>query len=208
MSSTQSISAGERGAISLEHRLFGFSLIAAPLLLSLSTFSWEDGKLGLYGGTLQVYSFLFWILSYLGLSRLVRPALPRFSVIGILAGVFGSIGGINFGTDGVYGEAVLAAGGSADLAGSLIQGMGPMAPLILFLPGLFFPLSLLIHSIALWRAKAAPAWVAALLAAGAALFPASRIPRIEAVAHAADLALFLPLAWLGWRYLSGKASVD
>ena len=75
------------------------------------------------------------------------------------------------------------------------------AILFLFIPGSIFPLSLLVHGLMLARGRVVPTWVGLMLALGAAGFPISRFPRIELLAHAADLLLLIPLVWIGLRLL-------
>ncbi|MEV0649762.1 hypothetical protein AB0I28_31350 [Phytomonospora sp. NPDC050363] len=68
---------------------------------------------------------------------------------------------------------------------------------MLWLPGPAFPLSMIALGLALAMTRKAPLWTAVLLAVAGAVFPISRIPRIEAVAHVADLLLLGPSAFLG-----------
>jgi hypothetical protein len=44
--------------------------------------------------------------------------------------------------------------------------------------------------------------VAVLLGIGAIAFPLGRVPEIQALLHLSDLLLFIPLAWIGLRYLT------
>jgi hypothetical protein len=60
-----------------------------------------------------------------------------------------------------------------------------------------FPLALVVLGLALARARIVPLWTALLLAAAGVLWPVSRIPRIEAIAYAADLAVLVPSVFLG-----------
>jgi hypothetical protein len=56
---------------------------------------------------------------------------------------------------------------------------------------------LLVLGITLLRTKAVAAWIAILLFIGAIAFPASRIPRIEWIAHIADILLLVPTVAMG-----------
>ena len=51
------------------------------------------------------------------------------------------------------------------------------------------------------RVRPVPRWVGALLCLSAIAFPASRIPRIDVVAHAADVLLLVPLVYVGLGFL-------
>ncbi|MBX3000606.1 MAG: hypothetical protein KF893_18950 [Caldilineaceae bacterium] len=179
-----------------EQRIWGVSLIAAPLLLALATLFWQDGRLGITGGTLQVYAYLFWIPAFMGLFYPLRQKMPRYATLGLLIAIYSCLAGNNFGMDGIYEQAypVIASDDSR-------QAMGLSSLLVLFVPGALFPLSLLTVAIMLWRTRSVPVWVALLLAVGAIAFPISRIPRIELIAMISDIALIIPLIWLGWQYL-------
>lgn len=65
--------------------------------------------------------------------------------------------------------------------------------LILFWAGPAFPLSLLVLWFMMIVRRVQPAWIGALIVLGAIAFPASRISRIEWVAHIADSILLIPL---------------
>jgi hypothetical protein len=68
-----------------------------------------------------------------------------------------------------------------------------------------FPLTVLgLGAVLAWR-RLAPIWVCALLCLAGAVFPMSRIPRVEWIAPVADLLLLVPFAWLGWTLLRGSA---
>lgn len=80
--------------------------------------------------------------------------------------------------------------------------------LLLFATGPLFPLSLLILGINLLRKKAVPVWVGILLCIGAIAFPSSRIPRIEWIAHIADVLLLIPTVAVGFILLKKDAAVN
>lgn len=187
---------------SRERTLYGMALIIAPLLLATATFFWHDtGEVGLIGGAIQVYACIFWAPALLGLLALVRDRMPGLASWGMLLVVAACVGGVNWGTDGVHADGYRIAG-TAVPHQSETEALGAVAPLILYLPGLLFPATIITIGIALLRSKAVPSWSAALLIAGAISFPASRIPRIGLVAHLADLLLFIAAASIGWRMLN------
>lgn len=200
----EALTQGEAGAPALESRFRAICLVAAPLLMGISTFFWEGGKVGMVGGTVQVYACFFWTLSYFAFYQRIRPALPRMALLILVVGVYASLGGNNWGVDGIYGAAFQALGATPEMTEGIIGAMGPFAPFILFMPGLCFPLNFILTAIVLGRVKALPIWAASLMALGAVLFPASRIPRIELLAHLSDLLMLVPMLWLGWSYWSGR----
>lgn len=195
---------GGAGASVLESKFWAVCLVAAPLLMGISTFFWQGGKVGMVGGTVQVYACIFWTLSYFAFYQRIRPVLPRIALLILLVGVYSGVGGNNWGVDGIYGAAFQALGATPEMTEGIIGAMGPFAPFILFMPGLCFPLNFILTAIVLGRVKALPIWAASLMALGAVLFPASRIPRIELLAHLSDLLMLVPMVWLGWGYWSGR----
>ncbi len=93
----------------IEKKLWGISLIIAPLLLAIAQLFWENGQIKLAGGTIQVISFVFWIFAFQGLFNLLRDEMPIYAVIGFAVAVYACIGGNNFGMDGIY-EDILSFG--------------------------------------------------------------------------------------------------
>jgi hypothetical protein len=74
------------------------------------------------------------------------------------------------------------------------------------LPGLFFPIGLLILSIGLFRAKVVPRWTAVALGLGGVLFPVGRIPGILTVSVVSDVFMALSMCFIGWQTLKGNES--
>jgi hypothetical protein len=165
----------------------------------LSVF-WRGSDIGIVGGTIQVYSFILWIPALLGLFHLLREKMPRLAVYGSLLAIYACLAGNNFAMDGIYMGAMRALGSGEPTLGSVVEAMSPAGPLVLYIPGAFFPLTLLLVAVALWRAGLVPPWVALLLAVGAIAFPLSRIPRIATIAHLADLLILIPMVWLGLQH--------
>lgn len=180
------------------------ALILAPLLLGLSTFFWTHGEYGVTGGTVLAFSTVFWIGCFAVLFGLLRQSMPVYATVGFLVAVYGCVGGANFGLVGVFSEAFdISHQVYLQKAGEHSLGFN----LLLFWPGPLFPLSLLVLGIQLARKRIIPGWAAAMVCLGALAFPASRIPRIEWIAHTADLLLAIPFCYLGWQGMfSGEVS--
>jgi hypothetical protein len=184
--------------------LWGLSLIIAPTISAASTFWWANGEQGIVGGTLGVVSAVFWVPAFIGLFDLLKPRMPYYATVGLLIAIYGSIGGSLFGFRDVYAAAFNIAHATE------LQTFAQHAlafNLTLFWPGPLFPLSVLVLGINLIRGRAVQSWVGALLCLGAIVFPVSRIPRIEIIAHIADFLLLLPLAYIGWTLLAPKGLV-
>lgn len=187
-----------------ERMLYGLALIVAPLLLVLATFFWQGSDIGLIGGAIQVYAYLFWIPALLGLLSLLRVAMPTFSVWGILLVCWVCIAGNNFGMDGIYLASFMQAGVDSQQVAAAADAMGVVSLFVLYMPGLLFPLTLILLAFLLWRTQAVSPRVALLLCLGAAAFPISRITRIEIIAHLADLLLLVGAGTIGWQLLRGE----
>lgn len=184
-----------------QRKIAGLSLIAAPLLTAIATLFWEDGQLGVKGGMTQALASVFWTAGLLALWSLARPRSPRLAAWMSLVALYSGLGGGGWGLDGMY-RATYGAITDAQRLEGADPALGPALLLTLYIPSLLFLVSLLAVAVSLGRARAIPAWVAALLGLGAIAFPAGRIPNIQAVAHLADLLLLVPSVWLGWRLLS------
>jgi hypothetical protein len=185
-----------------QRKIAGLSLIAAPLLMGISTLFWEDGRLGVTGGMTQVLASVFWTAGLLALWSMARPRSPRLAAWMSLLTIYSGVAGGAWGLDGIYRATYGALGDVETLPEAAHPALGVAMLLTLFLPGLLFPVSVLAVAVSLGRAGAIPTWAVAMLCLGAAAFPAGRIPNIQAVAHLADLMLLVPSAWLGWRLLS------
>jgi hypothetical protein len=189
--------------------LQGLSLIAAPSIFAASTFFWtsQGGRVeyGLTGGALIVVATAFWIPAFAALFGLVARAMPKTAAVGSLAATYGCIGGAAFGLDGLFAQAY---GLSHDVRAGAWAAHPTVFNLTLFWPGPLFPLCLLLLGALLARTKAAPVWIAALIAASGVAFPLSRIPRLAWTAHAADGLLLIPLLFLGLRVLRGSVAVS
>lgn len=182
----------------------GAGLIAGPLLTVVATFMWDDdGRHGVTGGALAALASVAWVYGLLGLWDRLRPERPVWATLGSLAAIVGTFGGIAFGLQGFY-EGVFGLSGEQSL--DALAEHPVAAQLVLWLPGPTFPLSMIALGLALAFTRKAPLWTALLLAAAGALFPVSRIPRIEAIAHVADLLLLVPSAFLGVTLILGALS--
>jgi hypothetical protein len=182
-----------------------FSLIFAPLCTVVGQFFWHHGVLGITAGIWQVYSYFFWIFAFHLMFQQLETPLPRYASIGFFVAVFSCIGGNNFGVEGIYSELMEV----RDLAAldTLHTKLGGAAAFYLFLPGLLFPLSLLVLGINLIRTKTIPMWIGVLFCVSAIGFPLSRIPRIDLIAHLDNLLLLISHTLVAWQITTqGKSS--
>lgn len=181
----------------VSHRVVGFAMIAAPLLLLASDLVYTAGD-GLgedsAGGAIQVYAMAAWFLVLVGLTRLVEAPFPRLAAALLVVGSLGVAGGVAWGLDAIF----------IDETGANVEDLGTAGVLTLNIPGILFPLALLGLGLALIRAVIEPRWAGMVLAVAAILFPISRIGNVEALAIADDVLFIVALAPLGWAILQGR----
>lgn len=185
--------------------MWGISLILAPALFAASTFLWirSNGRVeyGAIGGTIVTLATVFWIPGFIGLFDLLKEKMPRYATWGLLVAIYGCIGGAAFGLEGLFAEALNIPHEARKEAWTRY----PTAfNLTFFWPGPLFPLSLLVLGAALIRTKSVPGWSGILICVAAIAFPISRIPRIDLVAHAADILMLVPLVYIGLGFLRSR----
>ncbi|MBE1584512.1 hypothetical protein ACFPOI_31025 [Nonomuraea angiospora] len=168
-------------------------LVAAPMFQGVSTFFWRDGYQGVDTGTLIVLATVCWIVGLTAVFRSIEPYAPRYTAIAYPPAMYGCVGGVTFGVQGMHEELLR----TDHVEAVRLLGEHPFAAYFAFwIAGLLFPLSMLALGAVLARIRVVPVAVGVLLCAGALAFPLSRIPREPAVAHLADLLLLLPVAYL------------
>lgn len=174
---------------SLQKNIWNLSMILAPLLIVISQFFWVNGVLTITAGVLQVFAYFFWIFAFQGMFQLLNESMPRYAVIGFFVAVLSCIGGNNFGVDGIYGD-IMGVTNQAQMD-EMHNKIGGAAVAYLFLPGLLFPLSLLVLGINLIRTKSVTFGIGLLLCIAAVGFPLSRVPRIDWIAHLDNFLLLI-----------------
>jgi hypothetical protein len=184
-----------------QHKMYGVSLILAPLLQFISGFFWVHHEYGVAGGTLLFLSMIFWIPSLIALFELVKYKMPHYAAWGLLIAIAGFISGANFAMVGVISE-IFAIPHESYLRG--FENYKWSSGILLFQTGPLAPLILLILGWILLRTKSADPLFDISIMAGAILFPVSRITRTEWITHVCDLFLLVPLSIMGARILSGK----
>jgi len=178
----------------IEKNFYGMALIIAPILFAASTFFWIKGEYSVAAATLGIVSLFFWIPALTGAFSLLKNKMPRYATYGLWIAVFGCISGVCFMFLG-YLTIIFNISHTEYL--QKLSEYPVSSQLLLFATAPLFPLSLLVLGITLLRTKAVAAWIAILLFIGAIAFPASRIPRIEWIAHIADILLLVPTVAMG-----------
>jgi hypothetical protein len=182
----------------LEKRVEGFCLIIAPLLFAASTFFWQNGEYGVEAAVLIIFSMFFWIPALTGLFSLMKNKMPQYAVWGLWIAVFGCISGVCF---AFLGYLATVFNISHEQYLSSLSHYPVTSQILLFGSGPLFPLSVLILGINLALKRSVPLWISLFFCLAALAFPLSRIPRIEWMAHIADLAMLIPSTAVAWQIL-------
>jgi hypothetical protein len=175
-------------------RVAGTATIVGPLLMLGSTVAWlVDAEAT--RSILLMWGVIGFGLTTVGFAFRLRDASP------VGAGVVLALGVIS-----------ACAGGGYAAEAAIVEHFGIermndqstlMTALVLQLPGLTFPLSLLAAALASWRARLLAPAHAGLLTLGAILFPASRLPELPGLAVVGDSLLLLALVPIGLAVLRG-----
>lgn len=191
-------------------KLYAASLILAPLCYALSSFFWHaTGQYVEYtvtSGTLLIVGSVFWVFAFAALFDLLKSKKPRYSTWGFFIAVYGCLcGGLGYALRDIFTFAfhiphkqMLETFAKYPVFDNIVFWIGGPA----------FPLSLLILGIVLTVTKRAPLWVGVLIALSGALFPVSRIMRVEMIAHATDICMLVPMAYLGRQLLANKLVIS
>lgn len=183
---------------STQPRINGVAVIAAPVLLLISTIVGISGS-GFgddaASGVVQVYAAIAFVVTLYAIVTLARDhgvgtgALSALTVVG----AFGVTGMGLYALNGIYTDL-----GTFDLN----EESTATATLGLQIPGVLFPLAFVLAAVVLVRSGVISKIHGATLGLAAVLFPASRIAEIDALAVACDVIFVVALIPLGWRLLS------
>ncbi|HWS53915.1 MAG TPA: hypothetical protein VN228_07305 [Pyrinomonadaceae bacterium] len=186
-------------ASNLRRAAAGASLIAGPaLLLTSSVARFAFGLLDAWYQTMKL-SFFFFAVGALGLVHLLRGRADGSGHAGGALTLAGCLSGASIVTAAYINERLSGAVPLERLEGLYLTIVN--SPL----PGLFFPIGLLVLAVALTRKKVIPAWAGLLFAAGAVLFPVGRIPGLVWAIFACDVLLTISLGYAGARVLAMTA---
>lgn len=185
----------------LQQQLWIFSMIAAPTLIAIAQVFWQNGLLTVNAGWIQVLSFTLWITAFQGMFSVLKKDLPAYASLGFFIAIYACIGGAGFGYDGLYTNA-FGFSTQAEIDAFAAKIGLPLVP-VLFLPGILFPLSLMVLAVQLIRKKKVDGWLGVLLLLAALAFPLSRIPRIDLLAHLDNGLLILSHLLLAFKLKPG-----
>lgn len=187
----------------MRNQFYATMLFLAPLCYAASSFFWHTtGQYTEYtvtSGTLLIVGSVFWVFAFAALFDLLKDKAPRYAVWGFFIAVYGCLcGGAGFALRDIF---TLTFHIPHKQMLETFADYPVFDNVVFWIGGPAFPVSLLVVGIVLTAKKKAPTWIGIMIALSGVLFPASRITRTEMIAHAADLCMLLPMAYLGWRMM-------
>lgn len=191
--------------IQQKDKLFqGVCLMTAQVLVTISTLFWNaNGRYTVDGAVIIIVAMVFWIIGFMGIFDLLKERNPWYARLGLLYAIYGCVGGIAFGFEGLY-SAIFDI---SDKIGVSAHEKFPLHMNIsLFWSGPAFPLTLTILGIVLSVRKIGPIWVNLLFTLGGIAFPVSRISRTEWIALTADVLLLIPVVVISVSLIKSQVS--
>jgi hypothetical protein len=192
-------------AYNFRKNIAGISFMIAPfLLLTGDLLSGVQGaSYAQYVVAKVGYSTFFAVI--LGLMHLLREQADRTGIIGGGMAMIGCMSGVVIVTGNLLNNGVSGLDEAARQTLNPVWQSFKFAMVMIPLPGLFFPIGLLVLSVGLWRTGIMARWQTALLGLAAILFPLARIPSIVAIAITSDILFILSLGLMGWKILKWTA---
>lgn len=184
------------------------ALVAAPALLTIADAMQASDQFPFAFTVVLWAAFVCFVPAIFALADLARRGAPALAMAGLASALVGTMAGaamqVLFRTRAVLEGAAIDPAARAAAMGA-IEGSAPLA-LSTLVPGLFFPIGLLVLAIALHRARAVPVWSAALLGLGAVLFPVGHAAGLVPALIGGDLVLLAALAPIGASLFRGAGS--
>ena len=185
----------------VERTVFGVAALLGPAFLVVSTLlAVEAGafRRSAWAATIQIYAFIGLAVAIVGLSRMLAARSENLGMGVLILGLVGVAGGVGFGMEALY-----VASGAPRMA----ESQDPAALLGLNIPGIVFPLAMLVTGVSLLRTRGGwPAWAGAVVALAGVMFPVSRIGNVVALGLVADSLLLVGLGAVGWWLISEPAA--
>ncbi|MEZ5426253.1 MAG: hypothetical protein R2747_08315 [Pyrinomonadaceae bacterium] len=191
---------------------------------NLSSICLAGAPAGMFIGSLIMYLspenyFVAYIFSKVGIGlfvfaifavvQMLRPHLEKTALIAGGMAILGAINGATLYSFGYFFRVMSHAGADQATTGAFERIFREVYLTVVQipLPGIFFPLGLLILAVGLFRSKLVPAGVAVLLALAAISFPMGRIPANPLICLITDLLLTVSLGLIAWQTLNPGAPV-
>jgi len=192
-------------AYNFRKNIAGISFIVAPLLLLTGDLldSVQEARYVQY--VIMKIGFAMFFAIILGLMHLLREHADRTGIIGGGLAMIGCMSGVVIVTGQLLDKGVSGLDEAAMQVFNPVWQQFHFATVMIPLPGLFFPIGLLVLSSGLWRTGLVARWQVAILALSAILFPIARIPDIPVIAIASDILFIVSLGLMGWKILQWTA---
>lgn len=187
----------DRAADQRRRVLFVVCLIAAPFIgLVSDAFKVNYGTDHFVPMTLAKVGMLFYIGVAVGAMQMLRPVADRLGLTATCVAMAGIGSGLCITTARIY-EDALRTGGDAAMNALFAERLTEldlyMQTVMIPIPGLAFPIAMILFGIAFFKVKSLPRFVPVLLVLAGILFPMGRIPRWLPAVWACDTLLLL--AW-------------
>jgi len=170
------------------------AIVMAPLLTNIAHLFGEGFGLNATSGWIGVLAFTFWIVAFQGMFKLTESQFPVYSAFGFVVALYAAVAGTNFMVDGIYMEALGI--DTVDGKNEFHEKFGIAGIFAFYLPGIFFPLTLIFVGLNLKRAGIISLGAASFFMLAALGFPVSRIPRIPILIKIDNLLLLLSHVWV------------
>ena len=189
--STTDLTAAEPVPTSPTARLTRSAAVVGPALMLASSVAWMAGDdAAELRGILQFWALPFLLLGLLGLVALLEGPAPRARAVVTALLAIGACAGASFAQEILMVE-------HFDVE-RLMGQETPSAMVALGLPGLMFPLSIVLTGLLSYVHRTQVPLRAGLLALGGFLFPVSRIPQVAGIAVLADAVLLVAMVPMLW----------
>ena len=132
--------------------------------------------------------FVCFVPALVGLVVALSRTQPLLAATGGVIVLIGTMAGASM--QAYFRTGILLQNGGHEAAIAFLRTQSVL-PLTTQVPGICFPVGLLVLAFALWRSGIAPGWVAATLALGAVLFPVGHAARVNWALMAGDVVLAL-----------------
>lgn len=186
-------------------RMARVGAVLAPLLLLVGDCLAIANMNSIWWTLLLWLSFVCFIPALVALVVAVSRSTPVLAAVGGVVVLIGTMAGAGMQAYFRAGIVLEHAGHEAAVAFLRTQRVMLLTSQV---PGICFPIGLLLLSFALWRSRLAPAWVSGTLALGAVLFPIGHAVRVSWALVGGDVVLAVAFAALAVYVMRGAETVQ
>ena len=184
-------------------RVARVSAVLAPLLLLVGDCIAIRNFNSIWWTLLLWLSFVCFIPALVAVVVALSRSRPVLAAVGGVIVLIGTMAGA--GMQAYFRTSIVLQNGGQDAAISFLWTQSIML-LTTQVPGICFPIGLLLLAFGLWRSRIAPPWVAGTLGIGAVLFPIGHAVRVSWALVAGDVVLAVAVAALAMHVMRGSGS--